>query len=738
MFCTPFIEKGFKPMKSRRLSVALVLWMVIALLLGTFVTNQPFSGHTDRYGVAFADGPASGPDPAFQPGVPPPPDPLSSARPNLVEGPYNDPDLTNPTLHSVSFLNSLPSQAVQMNWDNTLPDSYFDKLRDSGVKAVRFLIFWGAIQLTPAPSYDFSQYDLKLQKLRERGIVPMMEVYACPDWACGASTSQPDSTSSPSIDVQPQPYTLPANYKGPIPPAYYDAFINFVDAMAQRYYNTPPYNTYNVHYWEFWNEEDLNWDGQEYTALMQRFYQKIKQYDPNNSVVMNGGFAYDGSTLANTFLNSAWANRLDNYVDVVAFHYYPQQYYYTAWNLVDAKIGALKQHFPTTKPLYNNESGAMSETITDPSFSPCHLDPTRCSSPQIQAQYVPKWTLEGIKDRVADNLVGMSWFLMRDYQNDEPFNTNGLMMEDSGYTTKPSYASMRTTLSEISGDDYIADLGPNEGVAPPLEGRHVRPGPGVLNAHAWVVWDNENSGSRTLTLPAVSTQNPNYIGPNLVRAVALDGSAYPVTTGQDGSKTVNVGQDPVYLEWGRFDDVPYSLWAYTYIEYLVTHGVVNGYADYTFYPGNPTLRGQFAKMLVLGLNIPQNTTGGPHFTDVPTSNIYYPYVETIYNAGIVSGYPCGDPNPPCDPQNRPYFLPSNSITRGQLAKMAVLAKGWPLLNPPTPSFVDVPYGSTFYTYVETGHAHNMLAGYPDNTYRPGEITTRAQTSKVIYYAIQQP
>jgi uncharacterized protein YkwD len=80
------------------------------------------------------------------------------------------------------------------------------------------------------------------------------------------------------------------------------------------------------------------------------------------------------------------------------------------------------------------------------------------------------------------------------------------------------------------------------------------------------------------------------------------------------------------------------------------------------------------------------------------------------------------------------FHPGDSITRGQLVKMTVLSQGWPLLNPQTPSFNDVLPGSPSYGYVETAYAHGVIAGYPDGSFQPGNSTTRAQVAKVIYYA----
>jgi hypothetical protein len=41
---------------------------------------------------------------------------------------------------------------------------------------------------------------------------------------------------------------------------------------------------------------------------------------------------------------------------------------------------------------------------------------------------------------------------------------------------------------------------------------------------------------------------------------------------------------------------------YTYIETAKWHGIVSGYGDNTFHPGDPALRGQLSKMLFVALN----------------------------------------------------------------------------------------------------------------------------------------
>lgn len=199
----------------------------------------------------------------------------------------------------------------------------------------------------------------------------------------------------------------------------------------------------------------------------------------------------------------------------------------------------------------------------------------------------------------------------------------------------------------------------------------------------------------------------------------------------------------------RFSDVPSDMWAYTYIEYMVNQGAVTGYMDNTFRPNSVATRAQLAKIIVLGFHFPRVSPGTAHFTDVPVGSTFYSYVETAYSRGLVSGYTCGGPGEPCDPGLRPYFRPGFNVSRGQIAKITVLAAGWVLANPTTPTFQDVPSGSVFYSYVETAYAHGIISGYTcggpgepcvsDNKpyFRPGFSATRAQICKLVYSAVTQ-
>jgi hypothetical protein len=217
----------------------------------------------------------------------------------------------------------------------------------------------------------------------------------------------------------------------------------------------------------------------------------------------------------------------------------------------------------------------------------------------------------------------------------------------------------------------------------------------------------------------------------------------------------------------NFVDVVPGAWFYEYVEDLYCHGVVGGYntnppctaGTPCFKPENSTTRGQLAKIVTLAFEFPVNTTGGPHFQDVPSGHTFYDWVETAFNLGLVGGYPCGGPGEPCvGPGNKPYYRPDANVTRGQIAKIVVNAAivddpaHWTLLNPGTNTFQDVAVGSTFFQYIETAYAHNILTGYPCGIapagpcvgpgnkpyYLPGENATRAQISKVVYLAVTDP
>jgi hypothetical protein len=187
------------------------------------------------------------------------------------------------------------------------------------------------------------------------------------------------------------------------------------------------------------------------------------------------------------------------------------------------------------------------------------------------------------------------------------------------------------------------------------------------------------------------------------------------------------------------------------VAYLACRGVISGYSDGSFRPYANTTRGQMVKIVVGGFSLAPTVPPGQTqtFADVPTTHPFYSFIETAAQHQIVSGYACGGPGESCDSANRPYFRSNANVTRGQLAKIVVTAAGWPLLNPPSNTFEDVPPMSPFYPFVETAYSKGIISGYacgglgepcgPAHPYfRPFNSAVRGQIAKIVYGALTSP
>jgi hypothetical protein len=138
-----------------------------------------------------------------------------------------------------------------------------------------------------------------------------------------------------------------------------------------------------------------------------------------------------------------------------------------------------------------------------------------------------------------------------------------------------------------------------------------------------------------------------------------------------------------------FNDVPYGSTFYRYVETAAAHNVTTGYPcggagepcpGRYFRPGFNVTRAQTAKMVTVSRGWAVIVPVDPTFADMaynPSADSLYAYVETSASKGIINGYPCGGAGEPCDSQNRPYFRPSNNVTRAQLSKMIALAMDTP-------------------------------------------------------------
>lgn len=137
---------------------------------------------------------------------------------------------------------------------------------------------------------------------------------------------------------------------------------------------------------------------------------------------------------------------------------------------------------------------------------------------------------------------------------------------------------------------------------------------------------------------------------------------------------------------GTFEDVVPGSTFYPYVETLAARGLVNGYAcggpgepcippgnQPYFRPNNPISRAQISKIVVLAAGWPLLNPADSTFEDVVTGSTFYPYVETAFSRGIITGYACGNPEPCMPPGDKPYFRPNSNASRAQISKLVYLA-----------------------------------------------------------------
>lgn len=171
-------------------------------------------------------------------------------------------------------------------------------------------------------------------------------------------------------------------------------------------------------------------------------------------------------------------------------------------------------------------------------------------------------------------------------------------------------------------------------------------------------------------------------------------------------------------------------WAGTYVDFLKTAGVTNGYADNTFRPDQNISRQEFAVMLYRYLDIDATLYAyvSLPFADLGQIGDYaLDAVKALYTMGIINGSTGSD--------GQLYFSPNDSLTRAQASAMIgrTQAKGFPVADLTFADATSIPSYAT--DYVATMVHLGILGGYTDNTFRPNVNITRGQMAKILYNSL---
>jgi hypothetical protein len=116
------------------------------------------------------------------------------------------------------------------------------------------------------------------------------------------------------------------------------------------------------------------------------------------------------------------------------------------------------------------------------------------------------------------------------------------------------------------------------------------------------------------------------------------------------------------------------------------------------------------------------------FKDMPPGSFAYNEANILYANGITHG---------C--RNEPkLFCPSCPVKRSHMAAFIVRSVGWPLVNPASATFSDVPTTHMFYREIETLKAHKVTYGCGSGKYCPDSHVTRGQMAAFLRRAAGWP
>jgi YVTN family beta-propeller protein len=180
-----------------------------------------------------------------------------------------------------------------------------------------------------------------------------------------------------------------------------------------------------------------------------------------------------------------------------------------------------------------------------------------------------------------------------------------------------------------------------------------------------------------------------------------------------------------------FVDLAWNHWARSFIESIFEAGVTSGFPDGTYRPNNNVTRAEMAVFLKKGIH------GGSYVPPTPDGSHPFSdiaghwaeaWMEDLYDEGLTSGYPDGT------------YRPQNQVTRAEMAVFLLKAKYGSSYTPPPVSggsFTDVA-GHWAEAWIEQLAEEGITSGYPDGTYRPNNNVTRAEMAVFLVRTFNLP
>ncbi len=176
-----------------------------------------------------------------------------------------------------------------------------------------------------------------------------------------------------------------------------------------------------------------------------------------------------------------------------------------------------------------------------------------------------------------------------------------------------------------------------------------------------------------------------------------------------------------------FTDVLPGYWAYDYIMAVYNAGFIGGYnGGSTYAPDEYVTREDTAVCMIRAKEgeppADYCSTGSP-FPDCEPSSWSCKYIKRLYELHITTGY-----------GSTGLFMPGLGVTRGQMAAFIVRS----LEGEPSSSycasgspFTDVAVSDWYCKYIKRLYELQVVKGYGDGRYGPGDLVTRAQMAVFV-------
>lgn len=177
-----------------------------------------------------------------------------------------------------------------------------------------------------------------------------------------------------------------------------------------------------------------------------------------------------------------------------------------------------------------------------------------------------------------------------------------------------------------------------------------------------------------------------------------------------------------------FTDVSRSDWYYQFVDYVTSKGYFNGTSETTFAPADNMTRAMFVTVL-FRFHGAKGDSSQSAFVDVAPGEWYTAAINWAAANKIVDGVGNGK------------FAPNDPITRAQMCTMierylALYKKAWKVTLPETGSVSVMVDENAIPAYalaaVKQCQRHGLVNGFEDGTFRPNDLSTRAQVAAVIY------